>query len=317
MPKTQISDVIVPEVFAPYVIQRTAELSALWQSGLVAPVPGLGLNAANGGNTINMPFWNDLSGDSEVLSDSGALTPQKIDSGQDIAVLLARGKAWSANDLSKALSGDDPMGAIGDLVAAWWARDMQTTLFKILAGAFGAASMSGLVHDISALTGGAELISAATLIDAIQLLGDAKEKVTAIAMHSAVEAYLAKQDLIDYEKDSTGKVRIPYFLGKRVIVDDGCPVNAGVYTSYVFGPGAIGYGDGKPPVPVETDRDSLAGDDVLIHRRHFVLHPRGVKWIGTAAGASPTNDELATGTNWERVYEIKNIRMIQFVHKIG
>ena len=30
-----------------------------------------------------------------------------------------------ANDLSKALSGDDPLGAIADLVADYWAREFQ------------------------------------------------------------------------------------------------------------------------------------------------------------------------------------------------
>ena len=35
MAKTQISDVIVPEVFNPYVVQRTMELSALYNSGII------------------------------------------------------------------------------------------------------------------------------------------------------------------------------------------------------------------------------------------------------------------------------------------
>ena len=35
MPITKISDVIVPEIFNPYVISRTMELSALFQSGIV------------------------------------------------------------------------------------------------------------------------------------------------------------------------------------------------------------------------------------------------------------------------------------------
>ena len=36
---TRIADIIVPEVFNPYVIQRTAELSSLVQSGIVVPNP--------------------------------------------------------------------------------------------------------------------------------------------------------------------------------------------------------------------------------------------------------------------------------------
>lgn len=315
--KTRIQDVIVPEVFNPYVIQRTAELSALSQAGIISNNPELDSLAAAGGKLINMPYWDDLTGEDEVLSDSGALTPGKITSGQDIAPLYMRGKAWSVNDLAKALSGDDPMAAIGDLVAAYWARRRQVLLFSILKGVFAADSMAGNLHDISAVSG-KDTISAATFLDATQKMGDAKEKLTAVGMHSAVVTYLAKQDLIETIPDSEGKSTIKVFLGKRVIEDDGCPVADGVYTSYLFGEGAIGLGNGAAPVPTETDRDSLAGDDILINRQHFVLHPRGVKWTdASVAGSSPTNAEAATAANWQRVYENKNIRIVCFKHKIG
>ena len=88
------------------------------------------------------------------------------------------------------------------------------------------------------------------------------------------------------------------------------------YTTYLFGQSAIGLGNGAAPVPTETDRDSLAGDDILINRKHFILHPRGVKWTGTPSGASPSNTELATAANWSRVYEEKAIRMVAFVHRL-
>lgn len=315
MAKTKIRDVIVPEVFNPYVVQRTMELSALYNSGIISNNPELDRLAASGGTTINMPYWEDLNGEDEVLSDDGALTPGKITAGQDIAVLLMRGKAWSANDLAKALSGSDPMAAIGNLVAEYRARRMQATLIKILTGAFGSSNMTNKVSDISATTGDAAKISGETFLDALQLMGDAKDKLTGVIMHSATETQLRKNNLIQTELDSNNKP-ISLFMEKRVIVDDTCPVSSGAYTTYLFGQGAIGLGNGAAPVPTETDRDSLAGDDILINRWHNIIHPRGVKWIGTAAGSSPTNAELATGTNWSRVYEDKAIRMVKFVHKL-
>lgn len=315
MAKTQISDVIVPEVFNPYVVQRTMELSALYNSGIISNNPELDRLASSGGTTINMPYWEDLNGEDEVLSDDGALTPAKITAGQDIAVLLMRGKAWSANDLAKALSGSDPMAAIGDLVAEYRARRMQATLIKILTGAFAGTDMTNKVKDISALEGDLAKINGETFLDALQLMGDAKDKLTGVIMHSATETQLRKNNLIQTELDSNNKP-ISLFMEKRVIVDDTCPVTSGAYTTYLFGQGAIGLGNGAAPVPTETDRDSLAGDDILINRWHNIIHPRGVKWIGTAAGASPTNEELAIGTNWSRVYEDKAIRMVKFIHKL-
>ncbi|CAI3248034.1 MULTISPECIES: major capsid protein [Clostridia] len=315
MAKTKISDVIVPEVFNPYVVQRTMELSALYNSGIISNNPELDRLASSGGTTINMPYWEDLNGDDEVLSDDGALTPAKITAGQDIAVLLMRGKAWSANDLAKALSGDDPMAAIGDLVAEYWARRMQATAIKLLDGAFAASNMTNKVLDISSLGDDKAKINGETFLDALQLMGDAKDKLTGVIMHSATETQLRKNNLIQTELDSNNKP-ISLFMEKRVIIDDSCPVSTGNYTTYLFGEGAIGLGNGGAPVPTETDRDSLAGDDILINRKHYILHPRGVKWIGSAAGSSPTNAELATGTNWSRVYEDKAIRMVKFVHKL-
>lgn len=324
MPVTRINDVIVPEVFNPYVVQRTMELSALVQSGIIQNTEEFDRLASAAARTANMPFWNDLGGADEVLDDQNPLDPGRIQAGQDEAVILRRGRAWGANDLAGNLAGDDPMGAIGDLVAAYWARRLQAILISTLAGAFSAAAnMAGNILDITALAANANFISAATFIDAAQRLGDAKEALTGILMHSATEASLAKQDLIFTEKGSDGETEIKTFMGKRVIVDDGCPVDVpeGNYTTYLFGPGAIALGNGNPVgfVPTETARDGLAGEDFLITRRTLILHPRGVRWtpqFGVPAGVSPTNAELANGANWTRVYDNKAIRIVAFIHKL-
>src|SRR5690606_15076718 len=117
--------------------------------------------------------------------------------------------------------------------------------------------------------------------------------------------------------------RVPTYMGKRVIVDDGIPFDTSTKetVTYIFGPGAIalGNGDGMGAVPLtETDRDSLAGEDYLINRRVFILHPRGVKWTeANVSGAFPTNEELANPANWQRVYEPKAIRIVAFRHRVA
>lgn len=316
MAATKIANVIVPDVFNPYVVEKTAELSALFQSGIIRPDAALDTLARTGGTLLQMPFWTDLTGADEVLSDSAALTPQNIAASKDVARLHARGKAWGVNDLAKALSGDDPMAQIGNLVADYWARRWQALLISTLKGVFAASSMSGNVHDISAVTG-ADAFTGSTFIDAAHKLGDAESKLTAIMVHSLVYATMRKQNLIEFIPNSEGVYNIPTYLGKRVIVDDSMPVTSGVYTTYLFGEGAIGYGEGEAPVPTETDRDSLAGEEYLINRRHFIMHPRGVKWNeASIAGKFPTNAECETAANWTRVYSNKNIRIVKFVHKI-
>jgi hypothetical protein len=231
------------------------------------------------------------------------------------------------NDLAKALSGDDPMAAIGDLVAAYWARRFQVILIKTLDGIFGdnATKMNTNKHDISGAPDAEDddVISAKTAVDAIYKLGDNADKLTGFAMHSATVAKLTKDDLIETIPPSEGKPAVRMFLGKPVVVDDSLPVSSGVYTTYIFGAGAFGWGEGGAPVPVETARDALAGDDILIHRRHFILHPRGVAFKNAnlsdgneGTNATPSNDNLANHLNWERVYESKNVRIVQFKHKL-
>lgn len=336
MAETLVSDVIVPEVFVPYVIERTAELSRIFQSGIVNQDPEFAMRAAAGGQTVNMPFWQDLSGDDQVLSDSGALTTKKIAASADIAAIHNRGDAWQTNDLAGLLAGDDPMAAIGDLVAAYWARKSQGHLVNTLSGIFGAATMANLELDICVDPGpgtpdATNTLNGDTFIDAKQLLGDAKDKLVAIVMHSAVEADLLKQDLIDYIPQSEGKEMLKTFQGLEVIVDDGVPTETvdskTVYHTFVFGRGAVAMGvarvneapieGGHGTWEVEFARNALAGQNILINRRRFILHPRGIKWTSASvAGLSPTNAEMATATNWVRVYEEKNIRIVKIRHNI-
>jgi hypothetical protein len=323
MAKTLISDLLTPAVWAEYGLLRSATLSALWQSGIVGPVmdskTGRALSVPDGGGTVNLPYFNDLTSSLQNIAGSTPLSVNNIGAAADIAAVIGRGNAWSVNDLAGVLSGADPLKAIMDLLANYWAREMQVELINLLTGAFGAASMSGNVSDISALsTEALRAINQNTFIDAVQLLGDAKSSVVAVAMHSATEAYLAKQQMIVYETTADKGPRVGFYQGKRVIVDDGLPVSSGTYTTYIFGEGAIGFSEAViGDKDIETDRDILAGDSVLTMRRKFLLHPRGIKWSGTAAAEFPSRTELATGTNWTRVYPNKKIRIVQLKHKIA
>ncbi|KTG25388.1 coat protein [Idiomarina sp. WRN-38] len=328
---TKISDVIVPSVFNPYFMQRTMEMARFYLGGIVSNDAELNRLAQSGGKTLNMPFWNDLTGADEILSDSSALTPGKINAGQDVAVLHMRGRAWSVNDLATALSGDDPMAAIADLVANYWARRYQAVALASLKGvmADNSASDSGdMIVDVAGAT--VADVTADTkfhgdvFIDGQATFGDALGGLSGIAFHPNVYHNLKKVDQISFERESQGDLEIETYRGLRVIVDRNLPYTpaagsaaadaAAQYTSYLFGSGAIGMGQGGAPVPSETDRDSLAGEDILITRSHFLMHPRGVKFTSSSvAGASPTNTELEAAANWDRVYEREAVRIASIV----
>ena len=333
---TKISDVIVPELFNKYVINRTMELSEFFKSGIVVNSPEFNALASEAARTHNMPFFEDLQGDSEPTLEDVKMTPAKIGSNKDVSTTILRQKMWAATNLSAALAGADPMKAIGDLVANYWARDMQKELISILAGVFGTttadpsgspAAETRMKDHILDLSGGktadAKLISASAFIDACQMLGDAQAQLTGVAMHSATKSYLKKKNLIETERDSTD-VEFDTYQGRRVTVDDGCPVNSdGVYTTSLFVNGAVAYGEGIPEghVPTEVDRDKQTGGgiDYLINRKAFILHPRGIAYTGAKREhvETPTRAELAMAENWKPVYEPKQLRIVAIKHKVG
>lgn len=323
MAETRLQDIIVPEVFLPYVKQETMQNSALFTSGLVAEDNRIAVGTRAGGETVHMPFWNDLEGDAEEISDQKDLTVGGITTGQDIAVAQYLGKAFGHNDLVGLLAGDDPAGAIATGVAKFWERNMQKRVIATLNGAFSAASMSSNVLDISAGTGAAAVIDKLSFADAQFKLGDQFGSLTAVAMHTHTYSKLYKDDLIETVRGSDGQP-FPTYQGKRVIIDDSMPVTSGVYTTYFFGPGAVGYAEGTPSdLALEFDRNSLGGYDVMIMRRLMVLHPRGIKYTGAkisggdATGGRPNLTDLATAANWTRVYDPKNIRIVAMKHKVA
>lgn len=327
---TKLSDVIVPELFNPYVIKRTMELSALYQSGIIERNAEFDKLASEAAPIHNMPFFEDLTGESEPIIEDADLTANKITSNKDVSTTIRRAMMWSATDLSAALAGSDPMQAIASLVAGFWARDKQKELIAVLNGVFGSYTdedggtvtpLTEHILDISGSSGNAAKISASAFIDACQLLGDAQEQLTAIAMHSATKSQLKKNNLIETERDSNS-VEFETYQGRRVIVDDGCPVGNGVYTTYLFGRGAIAYGEGHPVgfIPTEIDRDKKKGSgvDYLINRNVFIMHPRGIKWTDAVREnvETPTRSELANPKNYQRIYEPKQIRIVAFKHKL-
>lgn len=314
---TRLVDIIEPETFRNYTIQRTMELSALIECGIAVNDAEFDNLAGGPSRLINMPYWTDLTGGPEVMDDEGKTKPGRIGSDKDVARMQGWVKSYGANALAAVLSGDDPLKAIGDLFASYWSRVYQQLLLSVLDGVFASESMEDKVHDITGEGNG--LIGAASFIDALQKMGDAKDLLTGVMIHSAVEAYLAKNDLIEYVKESEQKVRVPYFMEKRVIVDDAMTFDTetGAAEAYLFGQGAIAWGNGSHPdiQEVETVREglSLAGEDVLVNRRLSILHPRGVKWTEEKVdGVFPTPKELEDGDNWERVYEPKAIRIVKF-----
>lgn len=326
------SDVIIPEVFTPYVIERVTTEDAFLQSGIVQPAAEL--NADEGGDTINVPFFAaDLAGDFERLTDSTSLTPGGISADKQVGVVMHRGRAWESRDLAKLAAGSDPLGAIGQKVAAYVGHQRQKDLLACLDGVFGsltANTNASAYFDLTIDSEAADVptnLSPRTAAQARALLGDKGEKLNTMIVHSKVYYDLVERKAIDFvDAAQTGGVevggsiagayiqgmsRVPYYLDYRVIVsDDVQTAGSGAtteYAAYFCAPGSILSGT-QMGLRTETDRDILAKSDALSIDAHYCYHPLGVAYSGAV---NPSRTDLATAANWSLVYQLKNLGMVR------
>ena len=327
------SDIIVPEIFTPYLIEATTQRDAFLSSGVVQPMAEL--DASEGGDFINVPFFSaNLSGDFEVLTDSSSLTPGKITANKQVGVVLHRGRAFESRDLAALAAGADPMAAIATKVASYVANQRQKDLLKCLEGVFGGlTSNTGAAFiDLSFDKTGQTALGPRQVAKARALLGDQGDKLTAVAMHSAVYYDLVERKAIDYITNTEARLStaatgastinaiagsiasayagdnsVPTFMGLRVIVSDDLAPTSTNYPVYFFTAGAIASGE-QMALRTETDRDILAKSDAMAIDLHYCYHPIGAKW-GTTV--NPTQAQLATIGNWTKVYETKNIGIVR------
>ncbi len=328
------SDIIVPEVFTPYVIEQTTQRDAFLASGVVRPMAEL--NATEGGDFINVPFWKaNLSGDFEVLSDSSSLTPGKITADKQVGVILHRGRAFEARDLAALAAGSDPMAAIGAKVADYVANQRQKDLLSCLKGVFGTLGTTSSSAAFFGLTIDGEagdtptVLSPRHVAEARSLLGDQGDKLAAVCMHSKVYYDLVERRAIDYVSTADargtsttqsggsmvaafGNPTVPTYMGLRVIVSDDVQTEgsgaSSEYATYFFTEGAVASGE-QMAMQTETDRDILAKSDAMSIDLHYCYHPVGSKWAVTTT--NPTRAQLETVSNWSKVYELKNLGIVR------
>lgn len=322
---TRISDGFVPDVWQGWMSKDTTEKTAIFTSGIIKSSPELASMLAGGGRTINMPFWKDMSNaEPGIASDDPAVesTPEKLTSGKDIARRQLRTHSVSVADLTPVLTGGDPLQRLREASSRFWERHFQRTLVKHLTGVFAdnvANDSSDMVNDDSndsaSPVTAAELISAENVLDTAQTMGDAKDALSLIIMHSDVQTRLQKLNLIDYIPDSEGRVRFQSYLGYRIIVDDNVrKLTAGVdttnrnkYWTYLVGQGAVAWAEVPTAMPAEVKREPAQGNgmgvETIYMRRQYIMHVPGIKWTDAAcAGEFPSYAELANAANHDRVY---------------
>ena len=344
---TAIADIIVPEIFTPIVKQMTENKATIITSGAATVDEAVSALLDGAGLTFDIPSFKPLDDEDENVSSDDTddafkdgytpntnSRPKKTGMVSEVGVRLSRNQSWASADLTAALGQKDPMAHIAEEVSTYWALRMQHAFIATMKGVFAdndaapAASehaTGDLTFDISggSFSDGVTNFSSEAFLDAVLTCGDSQEGLGMIQVHSVVANRMQKLQLIDFIPDAINpNVKIPFYLGRRVVINDYMPASSGVYQSWIFGAGAVRLGVNSPKVPTETARLPAAGNgggqEALYNRVEWMIHPVGHAYVGTAPKGGPSNaatsNNLAHASSFQRVYpqrkQIKIARLI-------
>ncbi len=316
---TVIGDFYKPEVQAEFIQQYPLTSAALFSEGVIVrdpaiPVEGLSTNA----NT----FFGPIDGPQRIVEDT-ELESAKIEAGVCIAPVQTDAIVKGIGDLTaRAAKMADPVRALAEPFAKAWPSAFQNRALQIMVALAGATSFADNVVDISGETGDAAKLTDSTAVDIAGALGDHSEDLGVIVMHSAVRDALTKAKIILTQTfaGQQGQDRLQsgtlYLLnGRRVIADDRCPVDTGVYTTFFLGKNAFVYNEEALPAEkaFATERYESKHVQKLISRRFYVLHPRGVSYTG---GFPVTDTLFQNSAKWARVWAAKSVPIVVAKHRI-
>jgi len=325
MPFTSLSNLVYQDVLREGAILESLNSNTFYTSGVVVDIPALE-QGPMGGHKVALKHWVDIDGASENVISGTALTVNNVSAVKQEGVVLLRGKAWGADDTAAIFSGEDPLAFATSRIGAYWGREEERILIRILRGIAGVPAFAA--NNVMTVAG---TLTPNDLINAQYMLGEYFRDLTAIAVHPKTMALLHRLDLITFIRPSALEGDIPTYFGKKIIVDESLPVDSGtpdVYWTVLFGQGAFGRAEGRFPngnerigtvgMQTETDRDTLKSQEYLVTRRAFVLHPAGFSYTGSiTAGQSPSDTDLSNSANWTYVYpNTKYTKLVIVKHQV-
>lgn len=345
---TQLADLWVPSVWQRAATEAKIKAVGFFSSGVVITDPEINAAASQAGTDVQIPFFIEPSPSDEVQLERTAPTVNKLTSGLQRATILNRVHALGGTALAKAVSGADPISEILRLLDGIRQRQRATALQSQLAALFGTAATTNAATgamralrldnfvEILANVTNSHLISSNMVLDAIQLMGEAKARIEGgvFLCHSQIATNLNKQDDITTVYDSQGKFVMKTYKGMMVVEDDRLTragTGAGtppVYFSFICARGSVVTGEKAQIVTdqagevaaIQLDAKNLSlNEQVVYDRTRYILHVQGAKWnpqAGVPANAADkagtaSNAELADPANWQLAFaDARNVGIV-------
>lgn len=323
-----IADLWTPAIWIQGMRERMATFPSVLNSGIVVRDAVLDQVATGAGVSANLPFFKDITDqvDEIQVEDTAPVTVNGIGSGTQVTTILNRVTKNAVTALAGAVAtgnSSDPVQAIVDQIVERRLKQRNTTLISVLRGAFNGSGASGAAAELSSLRSDSfdesgndatsdQLLNADLFIRAKALLGELQDDLAsgALLLHPNVLATLEIADKDSFkdgvESGLPFRVRtyrgIPIFLSSAL--SRAGTTNGTVYETYIVGRGAVGMGDkpqtdGIDVASLQYFPDPDANNQRIYDRTRFLIHLNGMKWVGTPAGQSATNAELATAANWD------------------
>jgi hypothetical protein len=236
---------------------------------------------------------------------SGTLSTKALQQIKDVSVKIDQSIGpveWTIEQFQRLLKNESEAGIIiGEQAAEAMIQDYLNTTASSLAAAIG--NQATLVNDYSA-TGTAKLVE---LNKAAGKFGDRQQSLVAWLMHSKVFTDLTNEAVTNTNRlYNIGNIQVMQDgLGRRYVVTDApALVVAGAPDTY----NTIGMVPGAAMVetqPLLTMTQPKADQEnmgtIWKGESSFTLGLKGYAWDIANGGKSPTDAEVATGTNWDLI----------------
>ena len=311
------------------------------QSGIITP--DARINGTNGGPTVELPMIRPFFATKEYpesnatwgASTKGHLTVQKLNADSAFVPIMTNAFAVGTDDLTKWMSGYDPLAIAQQYIGANIAQMTTETLRSLLAGLFGtsgplvsksitAARASGSVTEANFLT-------AVNLTRARALNGERGGEMRIAAMHSHVAYYLQQIGMLTFSTSalSTGGAiawggggvgitneTVNDMAGFRVVIDDLLAptidaVNGDKYPVYLFEPGVVAMGT-RTGLRIRYAENYLSFQNVLVADWSNAMGILGMSWTGSPV--HPKDSDFAVPTNWtSKVTDLRNVNIARLI----
>jgi len=287
MSTTLRSDLILPDILAEEVMKGFTGKLLLNGTGAVVMNPGLQAGRQEVGNTVTIPYFDDV-GEAEEVAEDGAGTLDKLAQSSETATVVRLFKGISVGMLAQIAkqTGRDLMDVAVEKVRQAFIRKLDTLA---LARALARASAASMEYD-----GTAAICSTTSIVETLKLFGEDLDDDNALAIWGMnPKVYWDAATLAD----STGRALFVPAQGERLARIGGVQVRMTAKTDMVVAGSPATY---KSPLVkrgaiavwvnenlrIDVDRDPTADVDMVMANMYCVVHAYTTMPNSTHAGVA-------------------------------